>query len=61
MQNMPCPQDQGMFWGTVDTRDSTPVLHRQIGVDIDVCISVAAIDHAAGNARHEIRFVNGKH
>jgi hypothetical protein len=28
--------------------------------DVDVCISVAAKDHAAANARRGIRFVNGK-
>lgn len=38
----------------------TSPLHFHIGVDTDVCISVAAKGHAVDNARCETSFVNGK-
>jgi len=38
-----------------------PSLHCLVGVDVDVCISVAVIGHVADNARCEIRSANGRH
>jgi hypothetical protein len=49
-----------MLHDEANTGNGTPPLHLYIGVDVDVCISVAAKGHAVDNARCEIRFVNGK-
>ena len=49
-----------MLDGESNIGNRTSPLHLYIGIDADVCISVAAKGHAVDNARREIRFVNGK-
>jgi hypothetical protein len=60
MQSVSWPQNQGTLCGEADAGDSTPSLRYYTFVDVDVCVSVAARDHVAGNARREIKSVYGK-